>query len=47
MSDFAFFSDSIALPRGAWARMHRQRLTWKGRTVLALTQGDFRSMSIR
>jgi len=43
MSDFAFVSDSIALPRGAWAKTHRQRLTWKGRTVLALTQGDFRS----
>lgn len=43
MSDFAFASDSIALPRGAWAKTHRMRLTWKGRTVLALTQGDFRS----
>jgi hypothetical protein len=43
MPDFALFSDGIALPRGAWAKTHRRRLTWKGRTVLGLTQGDFRS----
>jgi hypothetical protein len=43
MSDFDFESDAIALPKGAWAKTHRHRLRWRGGTVLALTQGDFRS----
>ena len=43
MSDFAFESDAIALPKGAWAKTHRHRLRWRDRTVLALTQGDFRA----
>ena len=43
MSDFAFESDAIALPKGAWAKTHRHRLRWRERTVLALTQGDFRA----
>lgn len=43
MSDFLFESDAIALPAGAWAKTHRHRLRWRGRTVLALTRGDFRS----
>lgn len=43
MPDFVFESDAITLPRGAWAKTHRHRLRWQGRTVLALTQGAFRS----
>jgi len=43
MSDFSFESDAIALPRGAWAKTHRMRLRHRGKAVLALTQGDFRS----
>ena len=43
MSEFAFESDAIALPKGAWAKTHRHRLRWRDRTVLALTQGDFRA----
>jgi hypothetical protein len=43
MPDFAFASDEIALPKGAWAKAHRHRLRLGGQTVLALTQGDFRS----
>src|SRR5690606_35586557 len=31
------------LPKGAWARTHRQRLRHDGRSVLALTQGLFRN----
>ena len=40
---FRFEDEEIALPRGAWAKTHRRRLLRNGRTVLALTQGDFRS----
>lgn len=43
MSDFAFDAEEIALPKGAWAKTHRRRLHWRGRTLLALTQGDFRN----
>jgi hypothetical protein len=43
MPEFSFEPDNIALPRGAWAKTHRQRLRWGGRTILALTQGEFRS----
>lgn len=42
MPDFVFDDDTIALPRGAWARTHRRRLSLGGRPVLALTQGEFR-----
>lgn len=42
MSDFGFESDAIALPKGAWAKTHRHRLRHCGRTVLAVTEGDFR-----
>jgi hypothetical protein len=35
--------DSIALPRGAWARTHRRTLRCDGRPVLALTQGRHRA----
>ncbi len=43
MSEFSLESESIALPKGAWTKTHRHRLRRCGRTVLALTQGDFRS----
>lgn len=43
MSDFAFESDSIDLPQGAWAGTHRRSLTWRGHDVLALTQGARRN----
>lgn len=42
MSEFSFESDAIALPKGAWAKTHRQRLRHGGRSILAITQGDFR-----
>lgn len=43
MSDFTLESDAIALPRGAWAKSHRVRMRHRGRSVLAITQGAFRS----
>ena len=43
MPEFTFESDSIDLPKGAWAKTHRQRLRRDGASILALTQGDFRS----
>ena len=43
MPEFSFESDEIALPGGAWAGTHRRRLRLDGQTVLALTQGEFRS----
>lgn len=43
MSDFVFESDAIDLPKGAWAKTHRMRLRHRASTILALTQGDFRS----
>jgi hypothetical protein len=42
MSGFTWGSDEIALPTGAWARPHRRSLRWRGRTVVAFTQGAFR-----
>ena len=42
MSEFSFESDAIALPKGAWAKTHRQRLRHADRSILAITQGDFR-----
>jgi hypothetical protein len=42
MSEFTFESDAIALPKGAWAKTFRHRLRHRGRSVLAVTQGDFR-----
>ena len=42
MSEFSFESDTIHLPTGAWARAHRRSLRWRGRDVLALTQGTMR-----
>lgn len=43
MGDFVFESDTLALPMGASALTHRQRLRLRGQTVLALTQGKFRN----
>ncbi len=40
---FEFALDMIALPAGAWAGSHRRSLRWRGRDVLAVTQGAFRS----
>jgi len=42
MSDFILESDSIALPKGAWAKTHRRSLRYRGRNLLAFTQGQFR-----
>lgn len=42
MSDFAFEIEKIDLPEGAYARTHRRRLFWQGRTLLGFSQGDFR-----
>ncbi|QDZ00625.1 hypothetical protein FQ775_09655 [Nitratireductor mangrovi] len=43
MPEFTFRSDEIALPRGAWAKAHRMRLRHGDASVLAVTQGAFRS----
>jgi hypothetical protein len=40
---FTLTDDSIALPRGAWARTHRRTLRKDGKPVLAFTQGRQRS----
>lgn len=43
MANFTLESDAIALPTGAWAKTHRSRLRHRGSSVLALTQGAFRT----
>ena len=43
MTEFVLESDAIALPKGAWAKTHRTRLRHRGATLLAITQGDYRS----
>lgn len=43
MKDFQFDSDVVALPQGAWSKTHRLTLAWRGRDVLAFTQGPFRT----
>jgi hypothetical protein len=40
---FTLTDDSIALPKGAWARTHRRSLQKNGKPVLAFTQGRQRS----
>lgn len=40
---FSLTDDSIALPKGAWARTHRRTLRKDGRPILAFTQGRLRS----
>lgn len=42
MGDFRFESDVVVLPQGAWSKTHRMTLSWRGRDVLAFTQGPFR-----
>lgn len=39
---FVLDQDSIQLPRGAWAKTHRQVLRYNGREIFALNQGQFR-----
>jgi hypothetical protein len=43
MADFVFESDVVALPKGAWSKTHRVSLVWRGREILAFTQGSFRT----
>ncbi len=43
MTDYAFDREDIDLPKGAWARTHRRRLSADGKPVLALTQGQHRA----
>jgi hypothetical protein len=43
MPAFTLDSDAIALPRGAWAKTHRVRLRHRGESLLAITQGTYRS----
>ena len=40
---YSFDPGDIALPQGAWARTHRRYLRRDGRTVLGVTQGEFRN----
>lgn len=42
MSAFELVGDEIALPKGAWAKTHRRSLRWRGRDILAFTQGSHR-----
>ena len=42
MGAFAFESEAIHLPRGAWAKTHRRRLRWNAREIASFTQGPFR-----
>jgi len=42
VGDFRFESDVVALPQGAWSKTYRMALSWRGRDILALTQGPFR-----
>jgi len=43
LTDYAFETEDIDLPKGAWARTQRRRLFLNGRPVLALTQGQHRA----
>ena len=43
MGEFHFESDVVALPQGAWSKAHRVTLSWRGRDILAFTQGPFRT----
>lgn len=42
MGDFTLAADTIALPKGGYARTHRQTLRWRGRELLGLTDGLYR-----
>ena len=43
MTNFRFEGDLVALPKGAWSKAHRVTLSWRGRDLLAFTQGPFRT----
>lgn len=40
---FSVEEDAVALPRGAWARARRLNVRWRGRTLFALSQGEYRA----
>ena len=42
MTHFSFETEEINLPKGAWAKTHRRTLGWRGKEILAFTQGEFR-----
>ena len=43
MQYFSIDSDAISLPRGAWAKAHRLNVSWNGRPIAALSQGEYRA----
>ena len=43
MQSFSIDSDAISLPRGAWAKAHRLNVSWRGRSIAALSQGEYRA----
>ena len=43
MQFFSIDSDAISLPRGAWAKAHRLNVSWHGRPIAALSQGEYRA----
>ena len=43
MQYFSIDSDAISLPRGAWAKAHRLNVSWRGRPIAALSQGEYRA----
>ena len=43
MQSFSIDSDAISLPRGAWAKAHRLNVSWRGRPIAALSQGEYRA----
>ena len=43
MKDFTVETDEVALPSGAFAQARRVNVAWRGRTIMALSQGPFRA----
>ncbi len=43
VQDFTVENDRVDLPRGATARTKRVKVGWRGRQIIALSQGDFRN----
>jgi hypothetical protein len=43
LAHFSLEEDAVALPRGAWARARRLNVRWRGRTLFALSQGEYRA----
>ncbi len=43
LQHFSVEEDRIHLPRGAVARARRVNVAWRGKTILGLSQGDFRN----